>query len=52
MKKNSKKIAYVEPMSYFSKEARKAAGIGEYAEDAKKPKKATSEAKKKVKRSK
>jgi hypothetical protein len=48
MAKNSKKIAYVEPMSYFSKEARKAAGIGEFAPDAKK--KSSGTAKKTVKR--
>lgn len=50
MKKTAKKMAYVEPADYFPKSVRKELGIGEYAEDAKKPKKATSEAKKKVKR--
>lgn len=33
--KKNKSVKYVEPASYFSKEMRKAAGIGEYAKDAK-----------------
>ena len=46
-----KKVAYMEPDDYFPKEIRKEFKLGEYAEDAKKPKKATP-TKKKVKRSK
>ena len=30
----NKKVKYVEPTSYFSKETRKMFGIGEYAKDA------------------
>lgn len=32
----NKKVKYVEPVSYFSKETRKMFGIGEYAKDAEK----------------
>ena len=49
------KVAYAEPDDYFPKEIRKEFKLGEYAEDAKKPKKVTSKTetvKKKVKRTK
>ena len=32
----TKKVKYVEPVSYFSKETRKMFGLGEYAKDAEK----------------
>lgn len=33
---DTKKVKYVEPVSYFSKETRKLLGIGEFAKDANK----------------
>lgn len=44
MKKNGKKVGYVEPSSYFPKDIRKKAKLGEYANE--------TDTKKKVKRTK